>query len=277
MILDLSQELRGICSEFPYWFLSMEPGNSFVKSLYPSSSAVTSTTLSDYSLHNTWLDQGWFYTEDGRAEYEVWAPAMFLPMDSAYCWAPVELSQILYVKQFNLDGSYAGDIPVTNMDMMLSGENYNSTGQPTKAVSFTRGHRTMVRLSPCPDDCYLYAVGGQLAIPPWFHLGGSWTNLILAYYPRVMDCLAMMYYAEYFNEWEQREQYRKVLYGETNGRPFAGTNGGLIGQMKSDTWKRNEGQQPELEWADSSRAMIGRAGKYKREPGSAYYADPGTF
>ena len=272
LILDLGQDLRGICAEFPYWFLSMEP--SSVES-FPGT--LTDDDLERASIHGTWLDQGWFYTKPGRPEYEVWAPAMFLPGHGASNWAPVELAQTLYVKQFDLSGSFVQSLPVTNLDMQLSGANFSSRGQPRNVVSFTRGHRTYLRFDPCPDEAYLFAVGGQLALPPWFSVGGSWTNLILAYYPRVMDTLAMMYYAEYFGEWEQRKAYRQILYGDSHGKFMTGTDHGLIGMMKADTLKRNEEAQPELEWADSSRAMLGRGGKYKREPGAAYYADPGTF
>ena len=117
-----------------------------------------------------------------------------------------------------------------------------------------------------------------LATPPWFSYANGITNLIMQYYPRVIELLIGVQFAEFFKEMEMLQYYKMELYGEEMGRVRAGIkNHGLIGIMRNDTTERFNQETNELEWFQSARAAVGRGGAWARRPGDSYYISPNDY
>lgn len=269
LILDITDELRGVCAEFPYWFLRFDPGMDAVAG-FPYANAAA---LAAADILEPWLDSGWFYTTDSVENYAVFSP--LLGITNEHLWGQAELAQVNWAKVYSLEGKFLSDLKVVNGDVMWSRQNYAETGTPTRLFPFTKGHQTYLRLSPIPDQEYVIAVSGQFAYPPWFRVGNSYTNVILAYYPRVLFHIGMMYYAEYFQEVNIREFHRNILYGDAGGRTHSAVaNIGLIGQMRIDTRNRETQETPDVAYGESVKDLLGRDGRaHLRRPGSGFYSD----
>lgn len=274
-VLDLTDMLRGICAEFPYWFLRLDPGTEAVAGFpYANVAALASAVKL-----GAFIDQGWLYTTADTEGYGVFSSLPGATADgmgsATRYWGKAELAMVNYAKVYDLDGNFLRDLKVVGGDVMFSLANYTETGTPQRVLPASAGFQTTLRLSPIPDQEYLLAVSGQYAYPPWFKAGTSWANLLLIYYPRVMYHLGMMYFAEYFQETQLHEWHYNMLYGDGGGRVRSDIPKiGLIGQMKIDTRNRESQETPDMVYGESVKDLVGRDGRsHIRRPGSGYYYD----
>ena len=270
--LDVTNKLRRICVEFPYWFLRVEPGTA-VPLAVPYSSAPTSFKMGRF------LDQGWFLTQAGVESYPLFATVMGDNIDGTNdYWAPVEAAQINYVYQFGLDGGMSNELVIADSYKYFSRgmPNTGRRGSSTFTVfPQTFNGFTTLRLNPVPDDTYLMCTSFQLAYPPWIGVGAGMTNWAMFYYPELIQLLVKLQYAEHYHEAQALQIYQRELYGDGGARnrgdlPFPG----LLADMKTDTYKRQEQQSQEMANYSSSREAVGRGGFYTRDPGDPYYMDP---
>lgn len=260
--LDITDELRVISAEYPYWFLRLEPG-SLVPGLMQAGIAPTDIGPSG------WLDKGWFQTTVDQSDY-----AMYIQGVNEQ-WYPVEIAQINYAKVFSTSGQCLRDLKVVNGDLFHSFVNYDETGTPNKVFPVTDGYQTSIRLAPIPESTYYVAISAQYAYPPWFKYGSTYTNALLAYYPRVMYHLGMMYFSEYFQEPNLYQFHKEVLYGKVRGSTRSDNpDYGLIGAMKMDSERREMQQTPDISYGESVRDLVGRDHRsHLRRPGGGYYSD----
>lgn len=271
-MLDVTNKLRRICVEFPYWFLKVEPGTEVPQNI-PYATAPTSFKMGSF------LDQGWFLTSPGVATYPLFATVMGDNIDgSNNYWTPVEAQQIHYVYQFNLDGGSSNELVVTDsygyFNQGIPSANLGSSKNFVVYPQTFNGF-TSLRLNPVPDSTYLMCTSFQLAYPPWIGEGPGMTNWMLFYYPEVIQLLVKLQYAEHYHELQALQAYQRELYGDGGGRnrsdiPYPG----LLADMKTDTYKRDEQQSQEVPWYRSSREAVGRGGQYSRSPGDAWYTGP---
>lgn len=264
-LLDITDELRVICAEYPYWFLRFDPGGTVPQNFV----AGTTPTVA----YGDWCDSGWFRTTADQIGYAAWSPHFQLPQPNG--WAMAEISQINYAKVYSSDGTCLKDLKVLNGDVFHSYMGYTETGTPNRIMPRTVGNQTTFWLAPIPDQTYYVAMGAQLAYPPWFQVGNSWTNPLLAYYPRVMYHLGMMYFAEYFQEVQLYEWHKTILYGKMRGSTRSDNpDYGLIGAMKMDSERREMQQTPDMVYGESVKDLVGRSERsHLRRPGGAYYVD----
>lgn len=273
LVPEVTDRMREMCSEYPYWFLRVNPGDT-IQADFPFPSTEPSG----------WKDRGWFITVDGQTSYALEA-AVDLGVDEALI-APCEARELVSVKMYDLNGAFLGDLAVLTDNEFLSRGNQlgGSTsgvyrGYPTTAKLNTQpGQPSYIQLSPTPDRKFVLAVSWDLAYPPWFGYQGSATNLIMMVYPRLVECLIGIQYAEFFKEWEAKKAYEAEIWGDAGGKfGSAIPNSGIVGRMKKDTCERASQETGELEWHASSRGAIGRNGGYHRTPGDAYYVGPGNY
>jgi hypothetical protein len=260
--LDITDELRVISAEYPYWFLRMEPG-SLVPGLLRSGTAPTDISPAG------WLDRGWFQTSADQSDYPMYLQG------ANEQWYPIEIAQINYAKVFSTSGQCLRDLKVVNGDLFHSFVNYDEVGTPNRIFPITDGYQTTVRLAPIPESIYYVAISAQYAYPPWFKYGSTYTNALLAYYPRVMYHLGMMYFSEYFQEPNLYQFHKEVLYGKVRGSTRSDNpDYGLIGAMKMDSERREMQQTPDISYGESVRDLVGRDHRsHLRRPGGGYYAD----
>lgn len=268
LYLSVTDRLRELCVDFPYWFLTVEPG-VIVPAALPYTSAPTT-----FPGPSRFLDQGWFLTQPNVEYYPL-----FTAMDSLQNtgWGPVEASQIHWISQFTLEGGFCSNLPISESEahFSLGSPRTQFTGAIRSVMPHTINGITYLRFNPVPNDTYLMATSFQLAYPPWVSLGGDWTNWMFQYYPRCIELLVKICYAEFYHEVEAKKDYMRDLYGDAGGKvrsevPF----GGLIETMKNDTWKRNEQRTQELPLGKSSLDAVGRGGYARRGPGGPYYQNP---
>jgi hypothetical protein len=263
-ILDVTDELRVISAEYPYWFLKVEPGGEvpagFLSGTLPSPD------------QDGWMDSGWFQTSPDVQDYTArdrgsnkWDPG----------WFPVEFSQINYAKVYDLDGHPLRDLKVVNGDLFHSFVDFSNRGTPNRIFPVTDGYSTKLRLHPIPDQEYMVAISAQFAYPPWYRHGNTYTNSLLAYYPRAMYHLGMMYFAEYFQEMALYQFHKEVLYGKVKGSTRSDNpDYGLIGAMKMDSERRELQQTPDISYGESVKDLVGRDHRaHLRRPGGVYYSD----
>ena len=275
---EVTDQLREICSDFDYWFLKVEPGK-VVPAAMPYAMAPT-TFAQTLGASGRWLDCGWLLTAAGTSDYDMYSRLDISP--GSTLWAKCEASRLHHVKVFDIGGRFISDVAVRDSDGYFSYNNYLGTagrGQPLKAFPHTGiDGCTSLRLYPTPDTTYVVAASWQLAYPQWFASGQEWTNILLFYYPRVIQALVMMIMAEHHHEDTIWTKWSKILYGDARGRVRSDiADWGLVGAMRTDTWRRWGQQSTDLEQHDSLRAAVGRGGYGNHDIGSSYYTSPTPY
>lgn len=277
-IVDLVKDnLREICSDFPYWWLCIEPGTVVPAAFsgYASSGDVGT------KLAGRWLDQGWMITEPGVEYYPIYVAntdSVTAPTD----WVQCEAAQLLHVKRYSHTGAFQSDLDVVDSNNYFSrGAMLSSVerGNPTVAYCHTINEVSYLRLNPTPNDYHIMSVSFQLATPPFYTSGADESCLALRYYPNLVQYLVMMEYAEWFHEVNMYQLYKQKLYGDTDRGVVRSDilNAGLIGKMKTDTDRRYMQQVDETgEW-ESSRDALGRGGYGHHRAGESYYYGPSGY
>ena len=273
---DVTSKLREICAEFPYWFMTVEPGSQVVGG-FPYIIAPTAP------LTLGWLDRGWFITTVGQERYPLMAQVDL--SEDMTLLAPCEAKEMNYVKRFSLSGAMEADLAIATSDKYYSwgcNQGVANTGMlsgaPYMVYPDTNHGATTLCLNPVPDSAYIMCCSWDLATPPWFTYRECVTNLILQYYPGVIECLVGIAYAEFFKESDLLTYYDMKLFGEEMGRVRSGIKKhGIIGTMRNDTNSRFSQETQELEWFQSARAAVGRGGAWARRPGDSYYISPNDY
>ena len=274
----IKDELRQICSSFPYWFLKIEPG-MLVPSLF--SSYPTQGTAAGTLLAGNWLDQGWLRTEPGVDYCPVYTAQMANPVHPQG-WGLGEVASVAHVKQFSNNGNFQADLEITDSSGFLAQGGLNTNTLPAGATTVwphTVDGVTYLRFHPSPTEYTIYSVSYQLALPPWVQVGTAWSNLILQYYPKLILGLCGQQYAEWFHEPQMAAFYKQMVSGDTDYGAVRSDipNWGIIGHMKADTNRRLFGEHHETGHHDSISAAIGRDGYEGRGPSGLHYNGPSGF
>ena len=268
----VEDELREICSDFPYWFLAIEPG-MMLPGLFD-----TFPDMGDVGtpLAGRWLDQGWLITEPEVGQYPLLCAIEEDPVLGPTNFTHCEAAALNYVKVFSHTGGFLNDYEVGDSNHFLSRGSINGDPAPSYngiVWAHTINEQTYLRINPIPTDYQILAVSYQLAYPPSYPSGSDVSNLILRYYPNLIQYLVMMEYADWFNEPQRYAQFKMKLYGDTDRGVVRSDllNCGLIGKMKMDTDRRYGQMSEESPFYESLTDSVGRNGYSTHRPGSGYY------
>ena len=273
---------REICSQFPYWFLTVPPGYT-----YPNEFPTTEAALAAYvKVFGDWLDRGWLHVQAGQAVYYMAAPAIIGPDGDTdpTLWTEVQIQEMDYLHEFNLSGSFVLSMPVHFREGHFVQSDWSNQCQPRIAMWETgvkNGKRvSWLRFNPTPENDHIYAVQFKLResikydpSPP----SGDISTMLLDHYPEVAIQAGMLYAAEYFNEVRAIDYYRGKLWGVPNDAR-KGKNQkqveGSIARMKRDTSRRNSQAVTDIPQFLGCRGAVGRGGytdAYRRR--GVYYQD----
>lgn len=277
---DIYSWLKEVCSEYPFWFLRIDPGN-VLPSNFPFED------ISDIALEThyktDWLDRGWLHAREGQEKYFLAAPAAVGQYDTdATKWYNCAAQKINYVKEFGPRGTQYSDLEVQFSGGALARVNWNSHSRPTR-VFFETGQDgtgasvSWLRFNPIPEKDYLYAVSFTLDKP--LNYGSPITNRFFQEYPECAVYLGMMFAADYFNEAQAYAFYHTKVYGYAPGgvqaTPHIPRRAGYIEKMKRDTQRKTEQQDQTVPVYKGAGWAVGRAGGNVRSPRGTYYGKDG--
>lgn len=271
---DIYEWIKDICSEFPFWFLRIDPGDTFPTARFPIADI---TDVAGYTHYKTnWLDRGWLHAVEGREKYPLSAPAAQGQYDTdAAKWSDVTVQKVQYVKEFDARGSMRMDLEVHMSSRSMSRAHYSQNSRPTKAyfesgLASDGSKVSWLRLNPIPDKDYIYAVSFILDRP--INYGSPVTNRFIQEEQELVINLGMMFAAEYMNELRAYEFYHRKLYGNPEAPTHSGRRYGLIEKAKRKTRSKTEQE------AQTIPQFKGAAGAVGRVPGApGYQAYRGSY
>lgn len=277
---NIDHWLREICSDFPYWFLQILPGFFF------SNSFPWTTDPAEVNLYaGRWLDQGWLLTAADKDWYEVFVPYYLSPEEAPSSWTAAEISQIKFAKQFSFLGSCQADCEVVDANLFYSGGSFSpntaaNAGYPWRVMHQVINGKSYIRITPRPTEPLLFCFGFQLAYPPWMtQANGDRVNLLSYYYPRLLELLVRLEFAEYYSEIKMEQSLIEKIWGSTD----RGINradiprAGIIGRMKNDTDRRIFQDITEDGFWRSAVEAVGRGGRFNHRPGAQFYYGPSGY
>lgn len=266
IVPEITDRLIEICAEYPYWFLRVDPD-------IPTFPVPQSTATG-------WLYRGWYLIGENQKSFPL--QSVVNQTSDITLLVSTECRQLNFVKCFDLNGSFLVDMMVSGGDEFWSKawvqqpDSSITNGMPriARPYSVQLGNLggSTVQIAPQADQKYMLCVGWDMAHPPWFQHNNSVTNVLLIQYPRLIEMLVYIQYAEFFKEWEIKEKCEREIWGDAQGRVAASIpNWGIIGRMKLDTQARMGQQTTEMEWHQSARDALGRGGGYQRNLYDPYY------
>ena len=269
---EVTARLREICSDFPYWYLKLDPGFDL-----PESFPFAEETDLPTSGAGNFLDQGWLKIVAGQEYYPLYIPTTGTPGSPA-TWVQVEASRINYAKVFSIQGGFQTDLGVSGGNVYWSGPGTSREfGNPQNIMlqNAVDGN-SYIRLHPAPNQTYLLALSFNLATPPWIGSGDNAVNFITKYYPRMVKLVAGLCYSDFFHDAKMYAKYSRELFGDTDdGKNTSNIpNGGLVGKMKRDTQFREIQEADEMPYYASMSESLGRGGYNSHYPGAPYYLGP---
>lgn len=266
VIDKVTDHLREVCSDFPFWFLRVEPGFS-VPSLFPI------TTLPPFGM-GTWLDNGWFMTAAGVDYYPLCFAGSGSP-SNPNLWGAAEASRLNHIKVYSLCGAMQSDLKVVGSNLFWGSSDVGRNNGVPYQAHLQRGPdgNMYIRLHPTPCKAMLICLSYQLALPPWIGTGDARVNLMSTVYPRCLKALVGLVYSDFFHDAKAEAKYNKQLYGSTD---YGNTSTmvperGLIGKMKIDTEFREIQDADELGYYASLGEAYGRGGSPMPGPGAPFY------
>lgn len=279
LVGDLNEWINRACRRFNFWFLHQDPGMAVVQS-FP-------LTASDFSeltpQRGQWVDKGWLLTLADTPSYMYAYPTIekvdYLNADdppvTEQGWAWGEITNLLYVKEFDYLGCFLRDLPILPYSEFMSFMKFDQKTRPDRASFQTANGVSILHLAPTPDTGYLYQVRTKLAQLPPLDRADS-TNVFLQTYPELVITAGLLIAADYFHELQEIQLYSMRLYGGEYAQtqdPTKVTPGGLLGEALADTRRRNKSESDQLRVYTSSHRALGRDnGRVRsRYPWNSYY------
>lgn len=256
-----------LSQEYPYWFLSVEPGNLLSESTFPLNLATLPTRG---PAGSQWVDSGFLVTVPGQATYDFYHPTDYdaflanptYPSALARC----QIQEVDYVLEFNAsNGSYRTILDTKDMAEGLGFSSYSQHRRPVQCMWRNTETRSQLTFQPTPAEASLYAVGFVIKSPPWYQLSGSgeYYNRWLTFAPEALTLYGLIKACEHFNEPGMLQMYQMQLYGTPAkaGRSHGASNQyvGELGKMKRETARRREKMYAKVSWYES-QAEAQRAG-----------------
>lgn len=173
-----------------------DPPNIRNVSIYVDEILATTAFLESYTTNDGWQEVGWLTLREGVSEYSIRATAV---ATKAY------IQKLRWVKQYDFDGSWLGDIDIEGEHDFFYEDNAYTTGEPDKAMLVRKADGSYIRFSPVPDDNYLVAI--SLTAQSLTELSSdSDTNYLSVYYPHILIAGGL---AEMFSSYLQESTLAK--------------------------------------------------------------------
>lgn len=256
---DMYEWIKDLCSEFPFWFLHIDPGNTFPGN-FPLSDITDLDLLTHYKTD--WLDRGWLHVKEGQEKYLLAAPAVQGRYDAdASKWDSVCAQKIKYVKEYNQRGNFLFDLEVQMSSRASSRTTWSSTSRPQRVLFETGQDSTgkavsWLRFNPVPDKDYIYQVAFVLNQP--ISYGTPLTNRFMQEGTECCITYGMLFCAEYFNEMKAIEYYRQKLYGNDMAPQYSARRWGYIEKLKRDTRRKTEQEAQTIPQFKGAGGAVGR-------------------
>lgn len=279
LVGDLNDWISRACRRFNFWFLEQDPGLDIVDQ-FP----LASTDLSLLTpVFDNWVDKGWLVTEANTPSYAYACPTLQAaslssvetqPLDpKAWSWA--DLSNLLYVKEFDSTGSFLRDLPILSYSDFMTFTRWDRQTRPDRVTFQTANGVSVLHFAPTPDQAYLYQIRAKLASLLPLDRADS-TNEMLQTYPEMVITAGLLIASEYFHETQEIQYYATKLYGSEYAMlqdPTKVTPGGLLGEAIADSRRRNKSEADQLRVYASSHRALGRDnGRVRsRYPFQGYY------
>lgn len=244
-MLYFSQVVRTICSEYPYWFLRVEPGNVF-----PKSFPISSDDLLGWDRpFSRFLDRGWLLVDSGDDTYSIATTALpgYGDQNSDF-WDFVPIQQVNSVKEFDMSGDCVKSLTISRGSRALSNKTYNKEGQPSEVLWETGqsvDYQTFswLTFNPKPDRTRIYQLDFFLSYPlDFFPIPNNqevYSNSFIQNYPEVAVAIGMLYYSEWYNDARLMTYWDQKLHGNAQA-VTASNREGLIGGMRKDSVRRKD-------------------------------------
>lgn len=269
---EVTARLREICSDFPYWYLKIDPGFDL-----PAGFPYTDPDDLPSPGAGNFLDQGWLLLEPTQEYYPLYLPTTGTPGEPA-SWVQVEASRINYAKTYSIQGGLQNDLGVNGGNTYWSGPSMSRDPGSPQGIMLQNAvdGKSYIRLHPTPSEPCLLALSFNLATPPWIGSGDFAVNFITKYYPRMVKLVAGLCYADFFHDAKMYSKYSRELFGDTDdGKNTSNIpNGGLVGKMKRDTEFRDIQESDEMPYYASMSESLGRGGYNSHYPGAPFYLGP---
>lgn len=250
-------------SDYPYWFLTIQPGDLL---------STTSAPINLAGLPNRgpagsqWVDSGFLRTVAGQAAYDFYHPldmeAYQASPGTASWFQPCKIQLVDYVQEFDSNKNFVNFIQVADMADALGYNPYRQSNRPVQCVWRKTETKSTLIFQPTPDKAYLYAVQFVLANPPIYSTGGQSYNRWFTFCPEAVVLYGLMKAAEFFMETTLQEKYEQELYGSPpkGANLKAAPKLGILGRLKKETARQKEKMYQKLRWWESQAQATGQNG-----------------
>jgi len=268
---NVNDWVASLSQEYPYWFLTVEPGDLLSESTFPLNLATLPTRGPSGSQ---WVDSGFLVTVPGQATYDFYHPTDYEafkanpadPLAMSIC----QVQEVDYVLEFDANnGAFRNILDTREMSEALGFGAYNQGGRPLQCMWRKSETKSQIIFQPTPTTASLYAVGFVLSSPPWYQLSGSadYFNRWLTFAPESLVLYGLIKACEHFIEPGMMQMYQQQLYGTPTkaGRSYGSSNQyvGELGRLKRETARKRESMYAKISWyesqAEAKRASHGSA------------------
>lgn len=273
---DLNEWISRACRRFNFWFLHQDPGMSVIEQFPLANSDFSDLT----KQKGNWVDKGWLLAEADMPYYtfayptqETINPGTGTITPKAWAWG--EITHLLYVKEFDSEGSFLRDLPILPYSEFTTFTKWDKQTRPDRVAFQTMNNVSVLHFAPTPDQGYLYQVRAKLASLPPLDRADS-TNVFLQTYPELVITAGLLIAADYFHETQEIQYHSMRLYGAEYAAtqdPTKVTPGGLLGEALADSRRRDKSESDQLRVYQSSHRALGRDnGRVRsRYPFQGYY------
>lgn len=259
---DMIKWLSTLSTYFPYWFLTISPGQGIPDLTAP----VTLSTLPTRGpAGSRWVDMGWLVTQPNVSTYDIYHPlSTELALDSpgtASLWQPCKVQRVDYVLEFDTNLSFLQDLPCPEHGEAFGFQSFRTKERPCQVIWRKLETKSQLIFQPTPDDYYLYAIQFVIAEPPLYQVdGGDTFNRWFTFAPEAVELYALIKAAEYYGEPQKAQEYMMQLYGNPpTGDCHARMQFvGELGRLKKETVAKQHRLQEQMQWFMSRQTAFGR-------------------
>lgn len=256
--------LDDLCRQYPWWFLTTNPG-TLLRASFPISALNSLPTRA-----GSWVDIGWLRVSPGVQVYDIYAPTSettyyTTPTDGTN-WHLANCQELRYVYEFDKDGNFIQDLDIQDDVSALTFMGYTTRQRPCQAMWRTLENRSQLIFDPVPDDYYLYAVSFTEANVPIFSTdsGASHTHKFINVLPEALVQYGIIKAAQYFDEPDIAAQAKEALFGNPPNLHLPRSKkmvNGLLDTLRNDTTKRQtQFEQEKMLLCRSKNQASGRYG-----------------
>lgn len=275
---DMIKWISTLSTYYPYWFLTMNPGQGIPDLTAP---LTLSTLPTRGPAGSRWVDVGWLVTQPNVSTYDFYHPLsteLYLANPgTASLWQSCKVQKLDYVLEFDNKLNYLQSLPCPEHGEAFGFMSYQTKDRPCQAIWRKLESKSQIIFQPTPDDYYLYAIQFVIAEPPLYSVdGGDILNRWFTFAPEAVELYALIKAAEFFSEPQKVAEYTMQLYGNPPTGDYHSRMQfvGELGRLKKETASKQHRLQEQLEWFMSRQAAYGTHGLYPSEMSTRRFQSP---